>query len=74
MFGAAAFDRSVCTPEAVVTALSLPLDLAEPGVSGFRARLDARGRLVVPAAVRDKLDLARGDTIEVLVRRGDADA
>lgn len=37
------------------------------------ASLDAKGRVVIPAAARDRLDLAQGDTVRVTVRAARVD-
>ncbi len=42
-------------------------------LSCFTARTDSRGRIVIPSRVRDKLQLEKGEEVDVLVARGGRD-
>lgn len=38
--------------------------------SGMRSTIDAAGRVVIPKAIRDRLGLAGGETLEIVEREG----
>jgi AbrB family looped-hinge helix DNA binding protein len=38
--------------------------------SGIERRLDAMGRVVIPAEIRDALGLAAGDAVDISIREG----